>query len=376
MAGFMDPILAQIARQGDIMMYGQQLQRQRQQDEMTQRQQGLQERQTLAQLAALEQQQEIGNKRRQTLADLVRPRQVGGPLAGAEQYQPLGMQTPQFDSNAAYQALIGIGDIEGAMQFQPKASEGFTLGEGQARFDASGRPIARLAPSSGLTGDAKNLEAILGRKPTQAELIDFKKAGATSVNVGVNTGKRQSAVVDSMLGKIDEKYTAALSDKTSLDRIKTANEILDRSGNSVTGLSGAIKAAVAPYATAVGLNTAQMNDAQILQTLLDTNAGSLRMEIVGPGPVSNFEQGVLQKVSGRKISAAEGVKQILSYHRKSKETKLKAFNNQLKNASSIEGYQNIVDLYPPIEFDAGDEGAQQAPTKPGQPSGIKFLGFE
>lgn len=175
-------------------------------------------------------------------------------------------------------------------------------------------------------------------------------AGATQVNV--NT-KRQSAVVESFIQQLPEAYKEAVGDKSAIERIDASLDIVNRGGDSVTGLSGAIKSALAPYATAIGMNTDAMNDAQILQTLLDAGAGSLRLEVVGPGPVSNFEQQILQKVSGRKMSAAEGVKAILNYHRSSKVAKLKSLNERLDNASKVEGYEDVQSIYPKIEYSSG-----------------------
>lgn len=180
--------------------------------------------------------------------------------------------------------------------------------------------------------------------------LERRRASAPSVNVGVNTEKRQSAVVDSMLKDIDKNYQQAQSDAGAINRIDRALDIVKKSGNSVTGLSGAVKAAVAPYATAVGLNTESMNDAEILRTLLDTNAGSLRLEIVGPGPVSNYEQGILQSVSGKKISAAQGVKQLLEWNRRQKERSVKTFNSRKQSAGKIEGYQDINQIYPDVTY--------------------------
>jgi len=196
MAGYMDPILAQIARQGDIMMYGQQMQRQRQQDEAAQRQRGLQERMTLAQLAQMEHQNNTLNTRRRTLADLAAPRQVGGPLDGAENYQPLDFQAPAWDDTAAYQALMGAGDVEGALQFRPKpqviggADSGYfeyTPGQ-QPRQIIGGKPQDQF---EGLDTDYKTfLRANRAENTPEAyrawqdNVLAQKRAGASSFGGG------------------------------------------------------------------------------------------------------------------------------------------------------------------------------------------------
>lgn len=177
-----------------------------------------------------------------------------------------------------------------------------------------------------------------------------RKASAPSTNIKIDAPKRQSSVVDSFLKDVSKNYDTAVSEMNAINRLDAALELVKKGGNEITGLSGAVKSALAPYATAIGMNTEKMDDAQLLRTLLDANAGSLRMEVVGPGPVTEFEQKILQKVSGKEMAAAEGVKKILEYHRKQKENKLESFNTQLKNASEVEGYSEVTKLYPLIKF--------------------------
>jgi hypothetical protein len=191
------------------------------------------------------------------------------------------------------------------------------------------------------------------------------KPPAPAVSVTVDNGKRQSEVVNSFLKEVPKLYEETLSNRAGYDRIGRALELVKKGGDSITGMSGQIKSALAPMATAIGMNTESMNDAQILQTILDTNAGSLRMEVVGPGPVSEFEQKILQNVSVKKISAAEGVKQILEGHLKEKRKRIDSFNSRLKSASKVPGYEDTLNLYPTIDTDNGEaqapvSGAKQA----------------
>ncbi|MFA7256043.1 MAG: hypothetical protein WC047_00510 [Kiritimatiellales bacterium] len=248
---------------------------------------------------------------------------------------------PRFDTQAMYQDMLGVpGLAKEAVKGLTATQDPIKLGEGETLLDPrTMKPMYQAGPKLPWYVQRGEGGAPAGINPLFREFeLTKAQAGAARNNTNINIdNKKQMSVVEPFLNKLPENYQAAVGDKMSISRIDQALEIVKKGGDSVTGLSGAVKSAVAPYATAIGMNTAAMNDSQILQTLLDANAGSLRMEVVGPGPVSNYEQGILQRVSGRKMSAAEGVKKVLEYHRGNKEEKIKSFNNQLDRASKLPG---------------------------------------
>jgi len=261
---------------------------------------------------------------------------------------------PRFDTQAMYQDMLGVpGLAKEAIKGLTATQDPIKLAEGDTLLDPrSYKPVYQAGPKLPWYVQKGEGGAPVGIDPLFREFeLTKAQAGAARTNTNINIdNKKQMSVVEPFLNKLPENYQAAVGDKMSIARIDQALDIVKKGGDSVTGLSGAVKSAVAPYATAIGMNTAAMNDSQILQTLLDANAGSLRMEVVGPGPVSNYEQGILQRVSGRKMSAAEGVKKILEYHRANKEEKIKSFNNQIGKVSTLPGYSDVTTLYPKIDY--------------------------
>lgn len=324
-----------------------------------------------AQLDRFSRDEEQRGRESQAIRDLTKPVQVGGPLR--EGFSPVRFEQQPLTRERVFNALAQSGNPK-ALEFLPQDGKaelrevngvlGFVDG---GRFTpVEGAP--QRSPEYQIVETDQGFQYV-PKSPGQPIPTGLRgrERQTPTTNITIDSGKRQSEVVDSFLKKLPDVYQQAVSDHASIAKINSALEIVNRGGNSVTGLSGAVKAALAPYATAVGLNTQTMDDAQLLHTLLDATAGSLRMEVVGPGPVSNFEQGILQKVSGKKMSAAEGVKAILNYHKHGKEQNIRQLNKRIESAAETEGYGDILRLYPPIDIRAKQEQ---------QPQSIQFLGFE
>jgi len=72
------------------------------------------------------------------------------------------------------------------------------------------------------------------------------------------------------------------------------------------------------------------------------------MEVIGPGPVSEYEQKILEQVSGKQISAAEGVKKLLESARENKATYIQNYNDQIEAISSEPGYEKAQRIYKPV----------------------------
>ena len=175
-----------------------------------------------------------------------------------------------------------------------------------------------------------------------------KRQAASTQNTTIITG-RESELGKKFIDNIPKMKENAFTSASALSRINQVNSILDKEGDNVIGLSGAIKRALAPYAAAVGMSTDSMTNAQILNSLLSSNAGSLRMEVVGPGPVSNYEQQILQDVSGKKMSTEAGIRAILKHNAKSHERNIDTYNESVYNLSTIPGFEAAPKLYAPVQ---------------------------
>ena len=80
-----------------------------------------------------------------------------------------------------------------------------------------------------------------------------------------------------------QEATAAADSQTRIDKMLTLLE------GGAGGKAGQLSAVLAPYAEATGLKSKFLSDAKLYETLAKTIGGSMRVAIVGPGPVSNYE---------------------------------------------------------------------------------------
>jgi hypothetical protein len=174
------------------------------------------------------------------------------------------------------------------------------------------------------------------------------KAPDTRSVTNVNLGTKN--IMEGAVKQLPKNREAALLAKSAVDRIDNALALVEKQGDNIAGWSGAFRRSFAPAAKFLGMDIESMTDAQILDNLLATGQGSLRMQVIGPGPVSDYEGQVLKEVSGRKMAAAEGIKRILEYQRGSQEQAIDTWNQDIDNISAVKGYELVKNIYKPIEY--------------------------
>ena len=276
----------------------------------------------------------------------------GGNLDAAQEYlnNPLNkilidppdpLEPPKNMNEALAQSIRGLP----ADQQTPE-----NIIEQMGEFRSAGRDdrtnLEKNLEGAGLTPDTPEY---------QAELLKAVQKPTSTTNVTNNLpGSGDNALIKKVVNSLPEQQENARSGVKHIKRMNTILDIIDKQGDSVLGLSGAIKRALAPYAAAVGLDTDQMTDAQIFDTLVRTGAGSLRLEVVGPGPVSEYEQKILDAVSGRKMATTDGIKAIIEYNLSNKETDIQDYNEAVKTLSETPGYENTPKFFKPIDYKKGN----------------------
>jgi hypothetical protein len=136
-----------LAGLGQSMAYRQDLQRQAGQDAQTSQRNALLMKMDEMRLAEAQQQQQQQGAVRNSLAELFKRQQTGGPVPGGD-YQPVQFADPNPTRQDIFSALGRAGAYDAAVKFlpeEPKTPEPFTLSEGQTRFGAGGVPIASVA---------------------------------------------------------------------------------------------------------------------------------------------------------------------------------------------------------------------------------------
>lgn len=107
-----------------------------------------------------------------------------------------------------------------------------------------------------------------------------------------------------------------------------------------------------------GINIKSLSDAQTFQLLTRAIVGPMRLDIVGPGPVSEWEQKLMQQISGGGGAAKDAAIELLSAWRRKAEDKIESYNSTLQGLTDI--YPQASKIYKPI----GGEKAKSTETKP------------
>jgi hypothetical protein len=172
--------------------------------------------------------------------------------------------------------------------------------------------------------------AAADRRTAQQIAAADRRAASKGAADGLGKLDIESAkVLIRTLPKLKEEATAA---NGSIERIDTMLSLV-KSG--VGGKKGQILSTLAPYAELAGVNTKGMNDAQTYEIMAKTIGGSMRMQIVGPGPVSNYENQLLQKISGGGSAATPAATELLGYYRKMAKEKVDDYNGSVESVSEF-----------------------------------------
>jgi hypothetical protein len=108
-----------------------------------------------------------------------------------------------------------------------------------------------------LTGDAGALAQVLGRTPTMDELMQYKQAGATRLNVGLNREKSfEKGVGESLAAEYMDVRNAAASANDLLYNIQAAESILGQ--GLETGALAPAKARIAAIAQGFGIDPGRL----------------------------------------------------------------------------------------------------------------------
>ncbi len=151
-------------------------------------------------------------------------------------------------------------------------------------------------------------------------------------------------IVTKTLTELPKLKADARTQGNNIERIDRALELVKK---GVTGKGGQVKGFLAPYAEMMGVSSEGLNDAQTFQLLTRVIIGPMRLDIVGPGPVSEWEQQLMQKISGGGGSSKQAAIELLNSYKKQAQAKVQNYNETLNGITQIA--PNIGKVYQPIE---------------------------
>jgi hypothetical protein len=147
-----------------------------------------------------------------------------------------------------------------------------------------------------------------------------------------NQSPYDKQIVTKTLTELPKLKKAAIEGQNTLKQTKRALELIEK---GVTGKGGQLKAFLAPYAEMIGMPNDNLNDAQAFQLFARAIIGPMRLEMIGPGPVSEWEQQLMQKLSGGGGAAKPAAKELIGYYRQLAQGKVDNYNQTLEGITQI-----------------------------------------
>jgi len=199
-----------------------------------------------------------------------------------------------------------------------------------------------------------------------------KKLGTAkrgSIKTGVDFEDKSSQaekeiLIKNLTTQLPDLKQNAMRNKTNLQAIKKAKGLLEK---GVSGKLGQVKSFLASYADFAGENVDSLSEAQTYQLLTRVITGPMRLEIIGPGPVSEYEQKLMQAISGGGGAAKGSAKELLNFYEKKAKDNVSNYNSTLDGAKKLSPYfeqvYSSVDLSDLEEKDVIDNGNQAQPKE-------------
>jgi hypothetical protein len=124
----------------------------------------------------------------------------------------------------------------------------------------------------------------------------------------------------------------------AIDRIVESVKVAGK-----TGKPGLIKAAFAPWFELIGEEVPEgMQEAELIQLLGRSVIGPMRLQLIGPGQVTEYEQKILERMSG-KGATRQTLLELMNYYKAQSQKQIDEYNNFLEGAESIDA--NVSKLY-------------------------------
>ena len=184
-----------------------------------------------------------------------------------------------------------------------------------------------------------------------------------------NQSPYDKQIVTKTLTELPKLKKAAIEGQNFLKQTKRALELIEK---GVTGKGGQLKAFLAPYAEMIGMPNDNLNDAQAFQLFARAIIGPMRLEMIGPGPVSEWEQQLMQKLSGGGGAAKPAAKELIGYYRQLAQGKVDNYNQTLEGITQIAPV--IGKVYQPFKTET--VGASQPVQQPTSTPRFKILKVE
>lgn len=184
---------------------------------------------------------------------------------------------------------------------------------------------------------------------------------------GDGYSKEERDIVKPIFSKMPELQKNAREAVFKIDQYKQLSNMLERGAG---GIEGGLKAALAPIAEYMGVDSKGMSEAQAYQLIARAGAGSMRLQLIGPGQVSEYEQKLIQKLSGGDIRISrEAARDLFRFYSAQSRQSITNYNDSVDSLVKA-GYSKIGDVYKKIDTGAAKDTAT---TSRDITSGVSYL---
>lgn len=159
----------------------------------------------------------------------------------------------------------------------------------------------------------------------QEQETSRRKAGGTNIS-NVVGGKEDSEGVKALVKELPKYKVDAETAASGRTRLQKMLTLID---SGAAGSQGYAKSVAAPVLELIGIKTKGLTEAQLYQKLSKGLAGSLRLQTIGPGPTSNYEQDLLKQVSGGGATGEDAARELITYYIQEADKKIDIYNSTL-----------------------------------------------
>lgn len=194
-----------------------------------------------------------------------------------------------------------------------------------------------------------------GKKSYISEERPIKGRESTNINIGSRGEITDKDILAPQIKQLPKLKSEAQVSSRRYQLYKDLTGVLDKgAGGLVPGLKGILS----PALEALGMDSKIESEAQAYQLMARAGVGSMRLALVGSGQVSNYEQDLMQRLSGGSIKTSrEAAKSLFKYYMAESKRVVDDYNNTINDLSSYDG--KIGKVYKTIPMDVNTEVKQQ-----------------
>jgi hypothetical protein len=218
------------------------------------------------------------------------PQGMTGPLTTTTEQPQQGAGLAQMIAEQKLREMTGTGVKSTTTGINPK----------------TGKPERYAVTEAGLQptglGVQEDLVRVTRQTPQGEEEVFIPKSEATSTQILTGPNKWDEQVFKTESQKMPERFTMA---RKSHEAVGVYDKLLGlASEGRVTGKWGKFKAWASPYmemigtyASKLGIDMNSLSDAELFTLTARALIGEYRIDIIGPGPVSEYEQQLMDRMS-------------------------------------------------------------------------------